>query len=635
MVQLRQTYNQFKGLLFVLDPKQVPEPHITSGTNFLIDAAGPYSAFGSSIVTHEGLAMSDNVATFRVLDYTLIFTENAILRYDTILQMFFPVFVFDPIPTEVTRAPWFEALVGTKCYFVRAGSPLLEFDPINDIWAELSPVDGVPANPVSVTNAGGRLIVLGDDIVKWSTVDMFGPGLNGDVDDGVGFQITNIVGSGQPYSVLPTADGFITYKSSGMMKSQFLDSIIAFRHFPFQKGTSPPINAFSAVEVGTDEHIILNEKGLFITKGSDFQPWQPLFSEFMNRQLLPTLTLDKPDVIKLHYFDDFKWFMVSIDSTSRGGSYDKAHVINLSRNEWGVFNRPHKSFGVLGLGKNDASFKFGYIDPMGLFNMFTDEPHVEQDFNRIEYVHHRNGIAQYAARDQEDVTVFPTIGRFNNFDAGKILNILPSGWYQLMPTATVFSPSDFFALPITERSPYTVTTTTIFPTSMEGCGGLESQDYFLKAPDFGALNSTIDIGVLRLVGEESDDRFTYINDLAVDAGEGTPGQEFIDYMSLVQFPTELQEDWLAIPDNTEDEDWGLAVVFTTNLDVTLFGTLNAKDVFEDQTEVLVVYKSTSNIQYYKAKVGGIYNILSLKAQQEGQSFHLKFLGLTGIIGMRL
>src|SRR5690606_2620334 len=106
------TFNNIKGRIFELDPKQVGDPHVLAGQNFLRDASGVLSAFGTDIISYTRLDDVNNIRTVRVEDKIFLLTTNAVLQYDTDTQQYYPIFVFEEAVQGNRPTPWSHALVG-------------------------------------------------------------------------------------------------------------------------------------------------------------------------------------------------------------------------------------------------------------------------------------------------------------------------------------------------------------------------------------------------------------------------------------------------------------------------------------------------------------------------------------------
>lgn len=586
---------KFKGLVPALDRKQVGDAFIADGKNFLIDAEGPYSGFGNIWATYELLKNITNIATFRVGNDIFLFTENSILRYDDTAQKYIPVFVFTTIFSDI--APWTGALVGGKYYFSRSGVNILQYDPTLDTWKEIT--TDVPTGPVSVTSAAGRLIILASSDVAWSALDN-GEDLAISTVTGAGRQSLAIIGGGAPLKVLKTNDGYISYTNAGLMKSEFIDSLNPFRHYPLSitegsiQSEDIPIDAFNVIEIDTGRHIIVSETGFRITSGSKPQEWDPLFSEFLRRQLFTQFDLtSKEHITSLHYNSARKLLLFSVSDNQVEHLFNKAYVKYIPVDEWGLFNNEHTAFGEFALTVgNTKAFNFGYIDSSGASHKFDEFPQqeIEPPFKNLFYVH---SSYSFPARQENGRVAFPSVLNIRALD--KSLFPARSGLYDQITKETY--------------------------------GG-----------NFGSVDSFIDVATFRYLDEQHTDRVAFVNLVSIGMTESPTQQMFIDWL---QPAVDVFEDWGAGSVETLI-DWGSGVFSGVVYSAELLGTLDGYNVFENQQEVLtpidpapLVSNTVTRTKFFDAYLSGIYFITRINALNDGESFHLKFMELSGNLGGRI
>ena len=140
---------QFKGILPALDRRQPIDKFVLDGQNFLVDAEGPFSAFGSEFVSYAHFRNPENDRTFRVGNDIFLFTESAVLRFDTNSELYYPVFVF---PVNNTNFPWSQATVGGVHYFAKKGSNVFSYNPLTIAWTNI--ITNVITTPHAVTASG-------------------------------------------------------------------------------------------------------------------------------------------------------------------------------------------------------------------------------------------------------------------------------------------------------------------------------------------------------------------------------------------------------------------------------------------------------------------------------------------------
>lgn len=590
MVNALITSRSFKGLVPGLDRRQVGQAFIADGRNFLLDAEGPYSGFGNEWATYELLRSIVNVATFRVEGDIFLFTEDAVFIYNEEAQKYIPVFVFEIIFPAIS--PWTGAIVGGKYYFSRSGVNVLQYNPFTQAWKEI--ITDVVNSPASVTSSAGRLVIEGATEVQWSALDD-GENLASSTVTGAGRQSLAIVGNGAPLKALKTNDGFISYTTSGLMKSEFIDSINPFRHYPLSitennvRSKDIPVDAFNVIEIDQGRHIILSENGLRITDGRKPIEWDPLFNEFLRRQIFTRLDFTRNEHITSLYYDSAReWVLFSISLNQVEHIFSQAWVKYVPVDEWGIFNREHTAFGEFALrDRTIKAFNFGYIGSDGCVHRFNDFPQQEfaPPFNELFYVHESY---EFPARLENDKVAFPSVMNIRSIDKA------------------------------------------LFP---EASGLYYQNTYEVFPGNYGSIDAYIDVAAFRYNDEEHVDEMAIINNVSIGMIEQPETQEFEDYMAG-EF--EVFEDWLDPPDTFED--WGTDIFSGVNYDAILIGTLDGYTIYQDQQEDLqeinpsqIGPNERDRVRLFDAYTSGIYFISRINAREERQSFHLKFLELSGML----
>ncbi len=422
---------QFRGALPALDRRQPVDKFVVDGQNFLVDAEGPFAAFSTELITTTQIRNPEAADTFRVGDDIFLFTADAVLKFDTSSEINFPIFTF---PLNNTNFPWSQAVVGGIHFFAKKGSNVFSYNPLTDIWVNVTA--NVVIIPHAVTKAGGRLVIMGIDDVQWSAIDN-GVDLLTDIEKGIGIQSLAIVGGGDPLAVLPTFDGFITYTSTGSMKSELVDSINPFRHFPLTADPGViPLSPYTVIEAANNEHISLSKIGFHITIGKVPEPFQPLMSEFFRRQILPFFDLTNSTLIKLTFNSDRQWLIVSLAESEKEFNYTLAYVLYVPRDEWGRFNRPHVGFGELSINEGQfKGFNFGFFCAAGCLHRFIEFPHVEAhpdgDLGKKlpTNFHHFNNNFTPPVRSEDGVKIFTSLVQLETFEE-TVFTILGTDLYE-------------------------------------------------------------------------------------------------------------------------------------------------------------------------------------------------------------
>lgn len=557
---------QFKGLIEALDPRQLAEIGILDGANFLLDAEGPYSAFGSNLITHQKISAPRNNRTFRVGADIFQFTTGAVLAYDSTAGYYYPVFTFTD---SGDVAPWFHAIVGGNHYFARMGVGLLRYIVSTAAWSTLSG-GSIPVGVVSVAESGDRLIVLGTSVVAWSAISD-GADMVTNISTGAGFQPLTLIGGGDAWGVYAVTDGFISITNRGSMKSTSVDSAIPFRHDAMDIESHVPINPFCAISIGNDRLIFLTRAGLVETAGEHPMPWQPLMGEYLVRKIIPNLDLTKKGILKLHYDLDRQWFIISVGTNSDPQIYTYAKVLYIPRDEWGEFNHTHSAFGELNIAEGSAAgFNFGYIGEDGCVHSFNDLNRVQANDDFTEYDGVRHLIHQIPGRYEE-----------NNLIGSMNVNL------------TAFDRNQYPEL------------YDIYPN-------------FLAVQQ--SINAYIDIGAFRATDGKESDVVSQIDDIAVGMNLSVV-VETEDY----NLGTGVED----YNSDTGVEDYGFNFIADVEYGVRITPTLDGVTPYKNQQLTAMLIEEVDGVKFFDTGSSlGIYHIIRISAQAVNESFHLKLLNTT-------
>lgn len=560
---------RLKGLIPALDNRQRGEKGILAGKNFMLDAEGPYSAFGTDLITYQKIANPKGNATFRVEDDIFHFTQGAVLAYDSNAGYYYPVFTFTD---SGDIFPWSHAVVGGVHYFARKGVGLLQYTPTTNVWSTLSG-GSVPDGVVSVDKKADRLIVLGSTVVAWSAISD-GSNLTTDITTGAGFQALSLIGGGDPYAVKAVVDGFIVSTANGSMKGLLVSTEIPFKFDPLDEEAHIPINPFCVVSFGTDRVLFLTKTGFVITQGRPPESWQPLMGEYFIQKVLPRIDLTLVSVIALHYNHDRQWLFISVGSDTDPQVYTHAFGLYIPRDEWGRIDHIHTGFGELNIVEgSDSGFNFGYIGSDGCIHSFND-------VNRV-----------------ESIPVFTEIDMLRH-----LTHEIP-GRYEgtTLVTATNMN------LTSSDRNQY--------------------QSIYGPEPDFtptqASIDSFIDVGLFSFPEGRQAVEESVIHDITVGMNTSVEVTEE-DWNELTG-----EEDWNTL---SGEEDWGFNFQGAVQYDIDIIPTLDGINAFEDQTLNAVLIEEKGAVRYYDTG-GSLapYHIIRVKALSTDQSFHLKLLEPTGIL----
>lgn len=613
---------QVKGLIPLVDRKKVGRPFCVDGKNFMVDADGPKSGFGKTQVHFDELSDPEYVQSFKIDSKSFVFITNAVLTYDTDANEFVPVLVFTPL-SDVW--PWTVGELGGNFYFARKGANLIEYNATTDTWQEITGGD-TPTDIYAVTQSAGRLIIISRYWSNWTDIDVLS--FTTSTVTGAGAQALSMIGKEEPLTVLQTDDGYIVYTRSGMLKADAINSITPFRHYALDR-KRVPLNPFCVLAVENNQHIFLTANGFFATAGKKPEPYQPIMSEFFHSTELPPLDTDNNNaVVKLTYNSVRSWLLVSIAEGGTAGLYTKAYMLYLPSDEWGVFNQVHSGFIDVDFTSGpDTGFLFAVVDNLGRVFRFSDTPY-DVEFPAVEdmetWEYNLHGKPEYPARFEQDSIKFPTVAYGRAIDEGAMGD---PGLYDLR--SVVEEAIEPVIQTATEQAA-TLADPIVFPTTAQGSSGLLITQHAEKALDQLPLNAEIVVGPFRLAEGETSDEFNNITNMAVQMLDSSIGDTFEDYM--LDYDTEVIEDWNVLDG---EEDWGFGAEGATNYQTNLISTLDAYTTYENQDTVPSLISQAGRTRFLDCNNNGIYHLARFHADVAGESFHLKFLELTGNLTGRL
>ena len=583
--------SDIEGLLPALDSRQVTtKPHIIEGRNFVFTTEGPVSAFGTEFSSYIPLDDPEFVQTFRLdpSDATVfIFTRTAVYSYDAVSMSYIPLLTYD---ATSAKGKWSHARVGRVDYFSHVAlNDVIVYNEATEQW-KLYDAGFLPPGARYVTESFGRLVVLGSDLVSWSVLDN-GEDLQPSLTTGAGSQETALVG-GETFVVEAVGDGFLTYTAKGIMKSTYIGggNRAIFRHRAMNT-IIRAYNRFSVVVIDNQQHVVIDTTGIFITQGSGFTSFDPLFGEFLQNNLLKSLDPTKEEAIRLYHHRETKRLYVSI-SFEPNAIYNFAYVRQVNIDKWGIFNQLHNNFGELFVNAGaNAGIRFGFFCEGGFPRTFNEGTVLESPpitDNIAAYFY--KVISQYGFRQQEQVYTMPSVYKRTAVDERNfIIQDRRTAWYK-----NVFLDDD-------------------------------PPNPILADLNYSGLDSNVKVGLLRFEQQRFPDELTLITDVAIGAGFIPTGQEREDYNLI-----DGQEDWNVL---VGEEDWGLNLPNTQTFDASIESTTDGVTIFDARDLELIVGQGAQN--FYNAESVGIYHSLIIGASDIGEFYHVKTMDMSGNANGRL
>jgi len=585
-----------QGLLLALDARQVEKPLIINGKNFLFDAEGPFSGFGTTLSSFINITDPEYFFTFKVLDknnvtIVLYFTETVVYQHDLTSMVFRPLFTY---VNDGKIGPWSASKVGIKYYFCHRAVGVIIFNTDTNNW-ELHASSDLPPNPQSVTESGGRLVILGDDRAAWSAQED-GEDLNPTPSTGAGFQLTSIVG-GDPLLVAKIENGFLSYTTSGIMASVFVGAAgTPFRHYPL----SSEFRLFNRFSHAIDEngaHIFLDDKGIYTTSGQNPVDFDPLFSEFFRNKLVDTLPITDY-VIRFFYDTERVRFYFAISFSEVTPIYTLCYVKAVQVQKWGRLDTLFYAIGYMYISMGTPNqIIYGYISIDGLLCSFTKTPYIEilPISNNI-ISHFYRVVVQYPIVIDTDVHNMSSVVKLVAVDESALVTQdRASGWYK----------------------------------DVDLLGTLTSS---VIIRNLTGLDSEIEVGLFRYIEQRFPDEMGEVLNVSIGAGFTPVGQEEEDWNIDTG-----EEDWNVIPG---EEDWGLEIANTEIFNALIAPTNDGSNTLLDVQgasleQTLTLISSAGAQNYYDCHVVGVYHIITLNALVSNETFHLKSLEISGNLAGRI
>lgn len=322
------------------DAKQLAEPAIIDGKNFMPTTSGYKSAFGSDVLTDRLLnpRLLLNSQPFNLAEDTLVLCNlYGIMRYDVETEGWYYLVKSDtPLTNEY---PWSVAYVGGDWFFCKLGFGVWRYRLDENSGKFVT--ENVPSEPLSICSSGGRLVILGSSTYAWSAIGD-GTDLETSLETGAGFQALSLIG-GKPLAVKSNTIGFMVYTTAGIIRVEAINTPNPYNHRVLTANDYAPVNAWAITEVGTGSHVFLTKSGLYATSGDYPQILEKDFSKWLTGTTLKYLLQSRYNLpIALNYDATRRCIILSYAEYSITASpYSLAYVLDIELGKWGKFNRNH------------------------------------------------------------------------------------------------------------------------------------------------------------------------------------------------------------------------------------------------------------------------------------------------------
>ena len=577
-----------KGLTPAIEPTRSQEVFALNGRNYVFDSRGPRSSFGNRLLLPQPIGAPNYVQGFRLKlrdrDRAFTFTSDSILEWREELGGWRVIFVTHG--TDLTPYRWTWGYLSEKLYFCHPATGILVYDIDTEICRPHDGI-GVPPNAIAIEINNGVLCVIDPENFSWSAPSdgmNFNPALGG-----AGFQRISDRVSGYPIMVTSYTRGCLIWATGGVMKSEFTGDVAVFRHRALQTEYRP-INSFCTCRIDDDTVVILDERGLFQSRGDALTPFAQLFNEFISNYI-------QDNQLKLGVNARIEWdelsrlLYVSTSLSYADSKFEHSFVLYPNLDKWGQFSEPH--YGILPLEIADSEREgsyYGFVDSDARVRYWVDTG--SREANPIE------GATHQAADLWYPVTQKPLEYGEDGVRVGSSSGVLGAtsglSWayragYYLLDAQ----------LPVT-------------PTRI-------------------GLDSFLHIGLFRARAQVSTDEMDEIitvsvrNLLADNSRVGTGYNITPPATSVVGSDLNQTSD----PRDFSFHDHENYV----NHKMRIIGTLDGRTQFAAETPQLTGF--TRDIRHYSCSVTGVWHMIELVANEIGEAFHPMTFEFTSIPAGRL
>lgn len=566
----------FQGLTPAIDQRQSDKLYALGGRNYVFDSLGPKSPFGNRFLTPYPLGLPEHVQSCRLKlrggDRVFYFVGDCIIEWREDLGGWKFIYVTGDITSSPYR--WTNGYLNGYMYFCHPATGILVYHIDSDVCLPLTG-DGVPTEPISICINNGRLCVMDETWFTWSAPSNgldFVPRLGGP-----GQQKINDRVAGDSMMITPYARGVLCWTTGGVMRCEFTGDAAVYR-FRAINTEYRLINPFCSFQMDNDTVVILDERGLFQSKGESPTPLTPIFNEYLIGWL-QKYDLKLGQNVRLEWDDLQRRLYVSVSLSEHTAIYEKAFVLYPPLDKWGVFEEEHYGIGPVLIqtsergddyfGFTDNTGRVRYWDEIGTREVIPVTPNLNSHYPAIQ----KPAFSEIA----EDGVVLSSSFSMNSINS--IIYVGPAGYSEW--DSNILAP-------------------------------VETQ----------GLDAVIHLGLFRLSGDQSHDRLMEVSQIFI--ASNISGAETIE-----------NSDYNLVPDESDDEDYQIAVgsedfgldpLNYVNHDIRLIGTIDGVTAWQDCIPELTLFNQAG--RYYSCGVTGLWHILEISATTDGDMFHLRVFELT-------
>ena len=571
-----------KGLTPAVDPTRSQEQFALGGQNYLFDAIGPKSAFGNRLLLPQPLQGYEQVQAIRLKlrsgDRCFTFTSQAILEWVEDTGGWRVIYVTEDTSSQPYR--WSYGFLSDVIYFCHPTTGLIAYGLDEDFAAAVTSV-GAPTDAIAMCVDNGRVVCITPENLMWSDPS---DGLNWEPKvGGAGFQRLSARVPGYPVMVSSYAKGVLTWTTGGVLRSDFTGDQVVYRHRALNTEFRP-INSFCVFQSDENTIVILDERGLFMSKGEPPQPYMAMFNEFLIEYIRDT-NLQMGDNIRLEWDELQRHLYLSYSHSIYNPLYESAFVLYPPTQKWGQFNEPH--FGILpvriGSGQRQDDY-YGFVDRDGRVRAWRG-----------------TGSREVLLPAPESDLVYPLIQKPFHYEGGDEGTVLSSSLgLSTFPTAGVSRRAGYYQGEALQPIP----------------------------PSLIGLDSKVWIGLFRSSKDMSHDELSELVQILVRSVQSGPKDRVGLDFNLAPPPA---QDF-----NNPDESayYGLDELNYVNHGLKLIPTVDGITLF-GEIVIPEVVGFSRGARHYSCSAVGLWHIIEVNAEAVGEAYHLRTLEITGTAAGRL
>lgn len=564
-----------------VEPTRARNQFALGGRNYRFDSLGPKSSFGDRFLTPVQRGSLAHIQGTRIYTRygtrTFSFWPQAIVEWNEEDGTYRFIYVTDDTTPQPYR--WTSAYLNQHIFFCHpaVGIVVLEQQSSEAILLIDSPdAIGIPDDPIAICENNGRLCVLSSTLISWSRASNgfdYEPELGG-----AGFQTLAGRVSGFPTIVSSYNRGILVWTTSGILRGEFTGGQEVYR-FRVINSALRPANSFCTAQLNDDTVVILDEGGLFQTRGEEPQPLTPLFNEFLIEYIRRNkMTLGQN--VRIEWDDEQRLIYVSVSLSRFNALYEQAFVLYPSLDKWGQFNEQHYGIFPVHLGTSS--------DRAGDYYAWAGADNRTRIWQEI-------GSREILPVDRSVDFLAKPAGKPTHFTEDRTGRVVSS-------TGVVSSVN------------------TILYAQREGY--YPSDGFAPSEPNVAGLGASIQIGLFRLSQRPTADAAVEISALTVRSTVSR--EESVESLDFTLVPPGVSdEDYESA---TGADDYGSPAVDYVNHGLTVIGTVDGVTLYDSEVPSLVTFNKAA--RYYSCTVTGVWHIVELTAESPGEFFMPRTLEIT-------